>query len=400
MKPYFDQAYRKYRGQAEIKGFRRGKAPLDMVKRMYGSIIEQETLRDVASESFNKAMVEKMLSPLGDPVITDMNYQQTGDFHFKVKFEILPQIVLKSYKGLEFKKYIHTIGDSDVDEELLRLRKSRSEKQDIQTVSGTDDIVTVDWLPFTPEGEPIAEEMDRNVQFDLSEESLDPEIKHALKAAEVGKEYDVKLLLDTNDGEKKQHPIRLIVRKITKLLLPEIDETFVKNITNNTITDTSLFKGWLREQMQHSVNDRSQRRLMNDLIGEIVKLHDFDLPETLIQKAEENRLKQLRELYPNKQLPADFDYHRFELEYRPDAIFNLKWFMLRNEIIKAENLKAEAADYETIAEQQSVRTGIDKDKLITYYKSSDKFTDQIIEDKLSALLLKNNNITEVPLKEK
>jgi len=86
--------------------------------------------------------------------------------------------------------------------------------------------------------------------------------------------------------------------------------------------------------------------------------------------------------YPNKRLPDDFDNEKFNEENRAYAIYQAKWALLREELIKAENISASDADLEKLAEEESAKIKIPKDRLVSYYKSSEQVKDRLIGDKL------------------
>ena len=82
IQPKFERAYEKYRPKAEIKGFRKGKVPMPMIKQLYGEAIEQDALDDIASDFYRKAMEEKNIHPVGQPTIVDMDFKRGEHFHF------------------------------------------------------------------------------------------------------------------------------------------------------------------------------------------------------------------------------------------------------------------------------------------------------------------------------
>ena len=80
LQPSFEKAFAKYRAKAELKGFRKGKAPMEMIRKLYGEAIEHESLDDIANDAFHKAMEERNIRPLGTPSMTDIDFKR-GD-HF------------------------------------------------------------------------------------------------------------------------------------------------------------------------------------------------------------------------------------------------------------------------------------------------------------------------------
>ena len=99
--PYFDKSYKKYQKKVEIPGFRKGKAPLSMLKRMYGEMIENGSLEDVANDVFRDYLKENHVHPISEGDLTDMNYEPKGTFTFKIQYEVLPEFELTKYKDFD-----------------------------------------------------------------------------------------------------------------------------------------------------------------------------------------------------------------------------------------------------------------------------------------------------------
>ena len=122
------------------------------------------------------------------------------------------------------------------------------------------------------------------------------------------------------------------------------------------------------------------------------------MPESLIRNVLEGLLEEVKNEYPDKRLPSDFESDKFKEENRAYAIYQAKWALLREELIKAENVIASDEDLENLAEEESAKIKIPKDRLINYYKSSDQIKDRLIGDKLLKLLVNSAKVKEVPEK--
>jgi FKBP-type peptidyl-prolyl cis-trans isomerase (trigger factor) len=134
------------------------------------------------------------------------------------------------------------------------------------------------------------------------------------------------------------------------------------------------------------------------LTAEIIRRHEFQVPESLIRNVLDGLLEEVKNEYPEKRLPSEFDAEKFKEENRAYAIYQAKWALLREELIIAENVTASDEDLERLAEEESEKIKIPKDRLINYYKSSDQIKDRLIGDKLLKLLVNSATIKEVPEK--
>ena len=397
IQPHFDKAYQDYRPKVEIKGFRKGKAPIELVKKLYGDLIENETLNTVASELYRSVVKEKELKPIGDPVIVNMDYKRGELFRFKVQYDIRPSVQLKEYKGIEVEKPIHTVGNQEVEDEILRLRKMNSTTEPAKQVEDTEFIVTAQVQELDKSGLPLIGKKSQNARFYLADPELEQPIRDALKQAQIGGEYRVAF---KHQHDEHTHDVDLLIKatKIEKVLTPEFNDVFVRKVTKEKVNETDDFRKGLREDLEAYWKEKSHRQTVNTVVGEIVRRHDFLVPESLIRGILQGLQEDVKQQYEGKLRPQ-FDSEKFYQENRAYAVYQAKWALIREEIIQAENISAGDQDLLELAERESAKIGIDKERLITYYKSSDQIKDRLVSDKLIAFLLEKSKIKEVERQE-
>jgi trigger factor len=394
LQPYFDKAYREYGPKIDIRGFRKGKAPVELVKKLYGEMIEHEYLDKLAGELYRRVVKEKDLKPIGDPTLTDMKYDRGQRFWVKIQYDIRPAITLNQYKGLSVETVVHSVTDDELEDELMRIRKVNSSREEVEKVTNDEHVVTAELQEFDDTGFPIIGKKTDNARFYLADPQLEQPFKDALQATQKGNEHEIKFEHQHEDHTHKVN-MKAKVTKVEKVVLPELDNEFVKKITKEKVTSFEEFKKGIREDLQSYWKEKNRRGLINAIVSEIIRLHEFQVPESLIRSVLENLLEEIKGQYPNKQLPADFDTEKFFQENRAYAIFQAKWALLREEIVKAENLTVDDAALVALAEREAPKIGIDKERLITYYKSSDQIRDRLVGDKLMDLLISSTKIKEV-----
>lgn len=390
--PHIEKAYERYRPKAEIKGFRKGKAPMSMIKKLYGEAIEYESLDSIASELYRKAVEEKNLKPIGDPTILDMDYKRGQSFRFKIKYDILPEVTLHAYKGLKIEKPVHTVTDAEIDEEILRLRRINSTRKETDKAEDEEYVVIADVQDCDEAGTPIIGQKQTDAHLYLAQDELIPEIKNALLGAVVGSEHQVKYVTRHEDHNHERH-VLLIVKKIEKVELPEFNDEFVKKITKEKITTTAEFIRKIREDIETYWQERSENKVMDAIATEIVKGHEFDVPESIIKGFQDSFVQDLKNRQPNKKLPSDFNEEEFRKHNLEYAIWHARWQILRERIIEHEQLSVTDSDYEETAEVEAKKIGIEKERLVAYYKESKSGADRILSKKLNEFLVANSKIT-------
>ena len=188
---------------------------------------------------------------------------------------------------------------------------------------------------------------------------------------------------------------QIIVKKIEKVTLPVLDDAFVVKVTKNKFITVEILRSSIKEEIIAYWKEKNERQVVNSLTAEIIRRHEFQVPESLIRNVTDGLLEEVKNEYPDKRLPAEFNVEKFKEENRAYAIYQAKWALLREELIKAENVTASDEDLEKLAEEESIKIKIPKDRLINYYKSSDQIKDRLIGDKLIKLLVNSAKIKEV-----
>jgi trigger factor len=371
------------------------KAPFDLVKKLYGEMIEQDSLGSVASSLYRDVVKERELKPIGEPVIVDMDYKRGEHFRFKVKYDIRPSITLKNYKKIPLERKVHEVNDQELDDEFLRLRRINSTLEEVSSVTDEEHVVSADVQELDPSGVPLVGKKRQTSRFYLADHQLEKPIKDALLTAE--KDGVVNVSFQHSHGDHSHDVLlALTIRKIERVQLPPLDDAFAAKVTKDKISSIGEFRSSIRRDLEAYWKDKHQRSLVNSLAAEIVRRHDFEVPASLTKSILEGLLEDIKNQYPTKQLPDDFNVEKFFQENTAYGVFQAKWALLREELITAEGITVEDADLEALAHRESATVGIDKERLMSFYKSSDQVRDRILGDKLIDRLLGNADIKDVP----
>lgn len=390
--PHFDKALESYRKKATIPGFRKGKAPINMIKKLYADGIEYSALEDIANEIFVKYIVDNKLDLLSKASITDMDYKPKEKLNFKVAFEIMPEIKVENYKGLELKKTKYIIDDSLVDDEI-QYHKFRNATNEIDGVALDDNyLITVDLQNLDEAGNILIGQSQKDLKVYLGNPEIFPEFKEAFKGI---KEGEVKII-NSKNAEGGLKKVQITCNKIEKIIYPEMNEEFFKKITSKeNIKTEEDFRKEIKNELQKIYDGISIRKIQNDVISEMIKANDITAPEKYIEAILDGMIEDYKHQFPKHQLPKDFNSEEFRKERRVDAILQSKWYLIREKLIEMENFKIEDADYKKIAEENALRYNIPADKLIEAYKENEDVKMKILNDKVLELIISNAKVEEI-----
>jgi trigger factor len=393
LQPHFDQAYERFRPKAELKGFRKGKVPLPMIKKVYGEAIERDALDTVASEFYRQAMDERNIHPIGQPSMVDMDFKRGEHFRFKINYEIRPAITLKDYKGLAVDKPQHTVTDEEIEKEIDHIRRINSTLTPAEKVESDDCVVTADVQELDDTGSPLIGKKTPGARFSLTDETLAKEIKGALQGAKPGDELNVRFESRHDDHVHNIH-IGLNVTKVERVNLPPLDNALVEKITKGKTTDVEAFKASMREDIQKFWDQQSEKKVEEALVSEIVRQHEFTVPESLVTGLLDSYVEDVRNKSRDKKLPAHFDEPKFREENRALAIWQAKWMLLKGSIAEQEQMKVTEEELRTSAEREAERIGIPVERMLEYYRQSDVIGDRLLSEKMMAFLKEHAVITE------
>jgi trigger factor len=279
---------------ARVPGFRPGKAPISLIKRRFAEEIKSEVLQNLVPETVEKAVADQKLSPISQPQVDKLEFNEGQPVKFRASFDVLPEFTLAGYKNLEIEMPEMAITDEDVTKALAETQQLAAAFAPVEGRSvENDDFVQVK-LHGTPEGggEPLqAESVLCHVG---AEETMEP-FNENLGGANVGdhKDFDVNYPADYPDaklaGKLFHYSVDVLGIKTKKL--PELNDDFAKDVSDATTLDELKTK--IRESLEHEKNHRQKDLQREKVIGELVKLHDFPVPESLVEHQMDVRLERV-----------------------------------------------------------------------------------------------------------
>jgi trigger factor len=393
--PHFRKAYEQFRPKAQFRGFRKGKVPLDLVKKLYGEAIEQEALEGIAEEIYRTAMEERSIVPIGRPSLVNMDFQRGSHFRFSITYEIKPTIELKQYRNVKLEKPVHTVTDEELERELLQIRRANARHVPVEQVEGTEAVVTADVQELDASGSPLIGKKSAGVKFPLYDESLQTRIREALAGARTGETYPVTLETQHEDHSHEAH-FQLGVTAIERVELPEVNDEFARSVTGGKVTSAAELRTSMRGDLEKYWEGMAESRLKDALADEIVRRHEFTIPDSLVEAFLDSFLEDIRSRARDRKLPENFDEADFRKQSRASAVWQAKWMLLRERIAQEEKISVTDEDLEAHAAQEASRLGIAQDRLLAYYRNAPSVHDRLLSDKVTQALLASAKIKDVP----
>lgn len=388
--PHFENGLKKYRKKLVIPGFRKGKAPLDMVKKLYNDAAEYDSLEDIANEVFKNYIQENKIALFGTGSITELNYKPKERLNLKIQFEIFDEVSLENLDKIEVTKTKLVIDDSLVEEELdyIKLQNAAFEIDG----QATDELyrVTVDSQELDADGNPIEGKSEKDLLFYLNSDFLSKDYRKGLKGI---KENETRIL-DTTNREGEKVKLQLTCTKVEKIIYPELNEENIKKFSNNPeIKTIEEFKSFLKVEIEKAYNNQEEEKFKDSLTSEAIKISDIKIPEQYSEQLLNILLENHKKEHKGHKHPINEE--EYKNKHRGQAIFTGKWFALKSKILETEKFEITDSDYEKFAQKISAQYNIPVDRLVEMYKKNEEVRDTIINDKIVDYLASKAKVTEI-----
>ncbi|MFO8072019.1 MAG: trigger factor [Polyangia bacterium] len=285
-----DKAYAKLAREVRVRGFRKGKAPRGVLRRLFGDAVLSEVRGELVPRAFVQALAENDLQPLGEPELDfDQIVEEDGGFHFTAKVEVAPQLERIDWEGVELRRRPTTPDDEEVDRELERLRRSQAAAVDLDEPrpARAGDLVTVD-LKRWQDGEWRDSAQGQEIPLDPVDGTPEP-LLEALEGAEPGEEK----VIDFGESEEGRERVRFMakVTAVRERCLPELDDELAKDLgdfeTREELRRDVVKK--MKETREESQRDGLQRQLLDEL----AEKNEMELPENVVQRQTEAMRQEL-----------------------------------------------------------------------------------------------------------
>ena len=384
----------------QVPGFRKGKVPVSMLKKMYGDALEYEASEKIANSFFWKVAEENKLKPIGQPTMTDIKFEPEKELSFKVKYETIPVLSIKDYKGISFDIPDFVVSDLEIEKEIDYILKSNKTLEDANEILDSNYSIDAEVVLMERNGEKISDAKTEKMQIDLTADGVAKEIVDNAKNKKVGEnfsfsfkdEHKHKLEDGTEEVHKEEYTYQVNILGIKKVVLPELNEELIKKVTKDKVSTESELRDQIKNDIQNYYDQRTEELVRGKLVGEIVKNNDFEPPKSLVNNILEEYVKSEEEQTKKSKYPFNKDETRKRL--LKSAENEVKWYLIKNEIQKAENIAITDDEIKELAEKEAEKIGIPVDKLINYYKSSNQ-GERILDQKLFDFLKSNNTINKV-----
>ena len=385
----FAAVFEKYKTHSKIPGFRKGKAPMELVKLRFKDAMEKDVVESLVPKAFEDAVKEANLSPISLPVVKDLQFQKGMPLKFKAEIEVKPEVEVKNYKGIEVVKKIRQVTEEDVNRSLNYLREDFAELHPVERTAKFYDHLIVDLVKHQ-EGK---EDKLENQQLFLDPHNMIREFQDALIKAKAGdeKEIDVNYQPDFHNKKLAGKNVKYLikVKQIKEKVLPEANDDFAKMVGG--YKNLAELKSKIKEDLSKKATLDAEKNLRNELINRVVKLNFFEVPETVLNFYLDSLIEDLKKKYQK------VDEAKIREEYQQIGAAHIRWDYLLHKIAEKEKIEVNEEDIEEWTKKFAKDYKMEKEKakeLLETPQNTKRIRENILEEKVVDSLLKNAVIKE------
>jgi trigger factor len=400
----FARAYRALGKNARVRGFRPGKAPLTVLRKMYGPAVAEDVERELVGDTIAAALEQASLQPVTQPQVeSDVPVEGSG-FQYRARVEVKPAFTLCELRGLPAQRPPSAVTDEEVTQELDKLRERHSqlveEPEGVAAANGhalsMDFEGRIDGVAF--EGGTA-----KDVTVEVGGGQLIPGFDEQLLGATVGEERSVRVRFPDDYGQPdlagKDAEFAVRVTLLRRREVPALDDEFARDLGD--FENLEQVRAKMRESMETARERNAKATLRRTVLDALIERVSFEVPPGLIEERLRRRLQSASHDLEHRgvgRAAIDRQMAHFEQEWRPLVEREIREEWLLDAIAQAESITADDAEVETRFERIAQEQGGDVAKLRKAYREAglvEAIRAQVVEDKAVEFLLSEAKVEDI-----
>lgn len=344
-----DKTLRKVAKNMNIPGFRKGKAPVSMVKSMVNkAMLLEDSLDVLMNQHYTQLLRDNKISPIAQPQLT-MDVMTEDELKVTLKIEVKPEITLGEYKGIEVVKDVVEVTEEDVENEIKALQEQNAElqiKEEGEVEEG--DTAVIDFEGFV---DGVAFEGGKGEKHPLviGSHSFIPGFEDQVKGMKVNEEKDVVVTFpedyQATDLASKEATFKVVCHEIKTRVLPEVNDEFVKDCALDGVETVEDLRTNIKTRLQNQKEQEAENKYTDELYSKVIEQSPFDVPETMINNEIDQMISEIKQNIQQQGIDFDTftkitgkDETSIREEVKAQAEQRVRFNLILEAIAKAENL--------------------------------------------------------------
>ena len=389
---------------AKVPGFRKGKAPRKLLEKNYGDKIMDDVKRAVVSGSYQQAIEENKLSPIGDPDIGNFDLELGKPLKFEITLEVLPTFELGDYKGMKLQRKPVSVTDEDIDKALETISKQKAQLTIVKTgkVKVEDFIICDCEVGINDEVVWSDQELEVMVSGSHVADINVPDLKDRLVGAKSGDKVSVDVELgdsfSVEQHRNKSAKMEISIKEIKRPKSPKIDDELAKQVGYDTLGE---LKEFMSKRLEMEKKRMAEGEMQEQISSKLIEMADFEMPEDMIKHHTNERLHKYQLDLVNKGTPQEeIEKHTEDMKSASEeaVVRDFKMSLVLEHIAEKERIFVTEDDVNRRISEMAGMYGLDAagmKKQLEKMNSMSNLRHQLRESKTLNLLMKEANIEEV-----
>ena len=377
----------------KIPGFRPGKVPKKILMDRFQPSIEAEFVENSVNKYYSNALEQKMITPVNQGSVSEIDFKFENYFKFKVAFEIEPKIELPKFKKNTFKieKTEYVTDDVDIDMAIDDVRMRNADIKTVENGSKVDDFIICDLQEVDISGIPIIGEKLETKYIKIGQAPFDGDNQEKLLNLKPEQKVNVKIPKDEN---KELANYELLVKNVERQVLPELNNDFAK-IADPQAKDLADFRDRVSQQIHDAYTQKTEESITQQLCDAVINKVNPQFPESM---ADSYLNHMVNDVMARNQ--GQLEIEKVRETYKPIAEQSLKWYLIRKAIVREKSFEVTKEEVVQFIEKKKTENPQQEKEIDKFYKkpsNRERIEDNLIEKKVLAYLTEFAKIKEAKL---
>ena len=399
-KVYFQNA--KY---INIPGFRKGKAPMNIVEKYYGAqIFYEDAFNDVATQAYDEALEENKIDVVSRPTVDIIQMEKGKDVIFSAIVQVKPEVKLGKYKGIDIKKIEYPVKDEDIEKELKKMQEKNARLITIEDRAlENGDIATIDFEGFT-DGVPFEGGKAEGHELEIGSGAFIPGFEEQLVNMKIDEEKEIKVTFPkeyfSKDLAGKEATFKVKLHEIKKKELPKLDDEFAKDVSEfDTLEE---LKTDIKNKMEKDNEQKAKYETEESAIKAVCDNVKIDIPSGMVDMEVDHMIQDINQRLSYQGLKLD-QYLKMigkteeevRKEYEPQAIEAIKSRLTLEAIRNAEKIEASEEEIKEKLEEMAKNYGKKVEEIQDNEDLKNYIKEGIESEKAIDFIVKNAKIKKI-----
>ncbi len=383
------KAASEYAKQVKLPGFRKGKTPLAVVKKKFGSAIREGVVQEAVRDAWQVLLEQEKLDPIADPIVEELKFDEGEPLIFKLMVAVKPELTLDRIGGFSLTRKMVAVTDEMTDAQVEQIRKQQAPwvPSEEGAKPQVGELVSITMTPLDEESDVEG----KQYQVVIGEGQALPDVEEQLKSMAPGDIAETSIVVPNSNApegeEETKRSVRIELHEVKHQDLPELDDEFAKQVGEFESLDA--LREAVRSDIEGQITRDADTKVRQQLVDEIIGANSFDAPRPMVQRM-------MAGLAQNYQIP-DEQLEKFAAEMTPIAEQQVKRNLIIEHVAETADLKATEEDVDDRIEKIANSRGVPAAQIYSQFQKANQLNDLergITEEKVFEHLLGLSTVTD------